>query len=190
MVENHRSLGLAAVAAALTLLLALVWFISAGPASAAPGIQCVNRTGTGCDPICGGNCHNAIQKAIDQAAIGDEIRVAGGRYTMPAGTVARIEKELQIMGGYNPACSRFDPDRYVTVLDGQGLGSTVEIVAAGDVSLMHLSIFGGNGTGNCAPDGHFLLLATTERAGIAVRKMRDIQPVHDPPDSLVVRLHC
>ena len=153
MVENHRSFGLAAVAAALTLLLALVWFISAGPASADPGIQCVNETGTGCDPICGGNCHNAIQKAIDQAAIGDEIRVAGGNYTMPAGTVARIEKELQITGGYNPACSQLDPDLYPTVLDAQGLGSAVEIVAAGDVSLMHLSIVGGNGTGNCAPNG-------------------------------------
>jgi hypothetical protein len=153
MREKHGTFGLVAVAAALTLLLALVWLVSAGPASADPGLQCVNETGTGCDPICGGNCHNAIQKAIDHATTGDEIRVAGGRYTMLAGTVARIEKELLLTGGYDPTCSQFDPDRYVTVLDAQGLGSTVEIVAAGDVGLMHLSIVGGNGTGNCGANG-------------------------------------
>jgi hypothetical protein len=153
MTAVHRSCGLVAVAAALTLILTLVWLASAGPASANPGLQCVNETGTGCDPICGGNCHNAIQKAIDHAVAGDEIRIAGATYTMSAGTVAHIEKELWITGGYDPTCSQFDPDRYSTVLDAQGFGSVVEIVDAGDVGLTHLSIIGGNGTGNCAPNG-------------------------------------
>jgi hypothetical protein len=153
MTTVHRVCGLAAVGAALTLILALVWLTSAVPVSADPGLQCVNETGTGCDPACGGNCHNAIQKAIDHAAIGDEIRVAGGTYTMLAGTVAHIEKELWITGGYDPACSQLDPDLYATVLDGQGLGPVVEIVDAGDVGLAHLTITGGNGTGTCTPNG-------------------------------------
>jgi hypothetical protein len=153
MTAIHRVCGLVAVGAAFTLILALVWLTSAGPVSADPGLQCVNETGTGCDPVCGGNCHNAIQKAIDHAAIGDEIRIAGGTYTMIAGTVARIEKELWITGGYNPTCDQLDPDLYPTVLDGQGLGPVVAIVDAGDVGLEHLIITGGNGTDTCTPNG-------------------------------------
>jgi hypothetical protein len=152
MTDGHRLSSLVAVALGLGLMVILIWLAPAMPVRANPGLQCVNETGSGCDPACGG-CYNAIQKAIDHAAVGDEIRIAGGAYTMTAGTVARIEKELQIIGGYDPACSVFDADLYPTVLDGQGMGPVVEIDHAGDVSLMHLNIIGGNGTGNCGADG-------------------------------------
>jgi hypothetical protein len=152
MTDKQRFSSLAAVAIGLGLMVTLIWLAPARPVRAAPVLRCVNGTGIGCDPACGG-CYDSIQRAIVHADSGDEIRVAGGAYTMAAGTVASIDKELWITGGYDPACSVFDADFYPTVLDGQGLAPVVEIVNAGDVGLMHLNIINGNGTGRCGADG-------------------------------------
>lgn len=132
--------------AALTLLL---WPGTTAPARADPNIYCVNTAGTGCDPgICGGGCYSSVQAAINAAAPGNEIRIAGGVYA-PGGTVAVITKELRIFGGYAPDLSRFDPDVYHhTVLDAQWNGSAVSITNAGDVLLLHLTLTRGDGRGN------------------------------------------
>jgi hypothetical protein len=89
-----------------------------------------------------------LQHALDEADPGDEIRVAGGRYT-PGGTVATISQPVRITGAYGPAFDAPDPDLYETVLDAGGGGSVVHIDNAGSVTLEHLTITGGDGSGNC-----------------------------------------
>lgn len=152
MSEKQRVGYLLGAVAGLVLLVLVIWSAAAIPVRAAPGVQCVNGTASGCDADCDG-CYDTVQRAIDHAGTGDEIRVAGGAYTMTAGTVANIDKELWITGGYDPACGTFDADLYPTVLDGQGLGPVVVIVGTGDVGLMHLNITDGNATGFCGADG-------------------------------------
>jgi hypothetical protein len=131
------------------LTLALTALGTATPVRADPGTRCVNATGTGCDPgTCGGGCYASLQAAVNAAANGNEIRVAGGTYAA-GGTVAVITKELRVFGGYTPDLSGFDPDMYHTVLDAQWGGSVISITNAGDVMLMHLTLTHGDGTGNC-----------------------------------------
>lgn len=136
-----------AVLSAALLTLGLAWLGTARPMRADPNVRCVNQAGTGCGGDCG-SCYASIQAAIDAATSGSEIRVAGGTYTDATGTVAVISKELQIVGGYSPDLSGFDPDLYPTVLDAQWGGSVVSITTAGDVVLLHLTLTHGDGTGN------------------------------------------
>ena len=104
----------------LALAVLLLWLGVATPARADPGIRCVNASGTGCDPACEG-CYGSVQTAVDAAASGDQIRIAGGHYT-PGGTVAVITKPLILEGGYDPTCSGHAPDMFQTVLDAQWAG--------------------------------------------------------------------
>jgi parallel beta-helix repeat protein len=89
-----------------------------------------------------------IQHAIDVAQPGDEIRVAGGRYSR-AGTVAAVDKALSIEGGYSDDFSLFEPESHPTVLDAQRQGSVVTATKVSDLFLHHLILTRGDGTGNC-----------------------------------------
>jgi hypothetical protein len=131
--------------------LALTWLGAATPARADPNVRCVNQTGTGCDPgICGGGCYAALQAAINAAAPGGEIRVAGGTYTSTTGTVAVITKGLAIIGAFGPSFSEPAPGLYQTVLDAEWGGSVISITNAGEVLLQFLTLTHGDGTGNCS----------------------------------------
>lgn len=132
-----------------TLLVLALCAGAGGQVWAAANIRCVNHTGTGCSAVCGGGCYASLQSAVDAAAAGNEIRVAGGTYTHPGGTVAAISKGLQIVGGYDPSGEFQDPDLYSTVLDGGGNGSVISITNAGEVTLFRLTLTHGDGTGNC-----------------------------------------
>ena len=57
------------------------------------------------------------------------------------------------MGAYDPAFTGPDPDLYETVLDAQWGGSVVSVTNAGDVTLKHLIITHGDGSGNCGSYG-------------------------------------
>jgi hypothetical protein len=141
-----------AISLGLALAALLLWLGAATTVRADPGIRCVNASGTGCDPVCGG-CYASVQAAVNAAAIGDEIRIAGGTYTDPAGTVAVITKALRIIGGFAPDFSAHDPDMHQTVLDAQWGGSVISITNADDVLLMHLTLTRGDGTGSCGSNG-------------------------------------
>ncbi|MBE9507877.1 MAG: hypothetical protein IMY86_07480 [Chloroflexi bacterium] len=94
-----------------------------------------------------------VQHAIDEASAGDEIHIAGGTYA-PGSTVAKIDKELTLVGAYSP--SNFggpDPDMYETVLDAGRNGSVVTVTNTAGVVLLHLTLTGGDGTGNCGTVG-------------------------------------
>jgi len=100
--------------------------------------------------VCGDECYASVQAAIDAASTGAQIRIAGGTYTRPGGTVAAITKELVLRGAYNQPCgdSDFDPDLYQTVLDAQWGGSVISITNAGDVLLERLTLTHGDGSEN------------------------------------------
>jgi hypothetical protein len=89
-----------------------------------------------------------IQHAIDVADAGDTILVAGGTYSR-TGTVAAVDKELIIEGGYSDDFSVFDPANQLTVLDAQWQGSVVTATNVSDLMLHHLILTHGDGTGNC-----------------------------------------
>lgn len=72
---------------------------------------------------CGGAspCYATIQGALDAASNGDTIKVAHGVYTSGGSEVARVEKAINLVGGYSIAnWSTAYPDHQPTVLDAQG----------------------------------------------------------------------
>ncbi len=145
----------AALAISLGLVLTglLLWAAAMEPARAAPGVHCVNQSGTGCDAVCGGGCYGSVQAAIDAASWGNEIRIAGGTYTELLGTVAVITKELRIFGGFDQSCSNHDPVFNRTTFDARWGGSVISITSAGDVLMEFLTLTHGDGSGNCGTDG-------------------------------------
>ena len=68
-----------------------------------------------------------VQRAIDVAQTFDEIRIAAGTYTDPAGTVANIDKTITLLGGWNSAFTTRDPNAFPSVLDAQRQGRVVYI---------------------------------------------------------------
>jgi uncharacterized repeat protein (TIGR01451 family) len=90
----------------------------------------------------GNNCNSkdspcaTVQKAIDEAAIGDEIHVAAGSYTdlhLRSGLtqIAYINKSITLLGGHATYdwVTR-DPVQRPTILDAQGLGRVVVITGS------------------------------------------------------------
>ncbi len=142
--------GLAAVAA--------IWVGMMSPAQAAPDVLYVSSDGncSGATP-----CYENVQTAVDAAAPGDEIHVAGGYYgdvhsfsrddVVTTGVVTQvvyINKTITIRGGYTAA----DWDApatalYPTMLDAQGQGRGLYI--SGDIEpiIEYLQITGGDATG-------------------------------------------
>jgi hypothetical protein len=106
----------------------------------------------------GNNCTDSnnpcatAQHAIDVAADGEIINLAGGTYA-PGGTVAVIDKGLWLEGGYAPDFSVHAPDTYQTVFDAGWAGSVISVTNAGTVWLEYLTIMHGDGTGNCGSNG-------------------------------------
>jgi hypothetical protein len=163
---NRRLLHcLAALLPGLGLVWLLIWLAGTVPARASfskaagslmpdvSNVYCVNQSGSGCDTGCGGGCYASVQAAVDAALPGSEVRIAGGAYTDPSGTVAVITKELVLRGGYGPGLGNddFDPDLHTTVLDAQWGGSVIRIIHAGEVLIQHLTLIHGDGTGNYFP---------------------------------------
>ncbi len=142
-------------AVGLGLTLALLWLVGyAQPAYADPGTLYVALDGddsNNCASVA--NRCRTVQRAVDVAQPGDEIRVAAGTY---AGVNARagitqavyISKTVTIRGGYTTTnWMTPDPTANPTTLDAQGQGRVLYII--GDISPMvdGLRITGGNATG-------------------------------------------
>jgi hypothetical protein len=140
------------LAVGLGLTLTLLWLVGyIQPAHADPGTLYVAPDGDDAD-----NCASVtsrcrtIQRAVDVAQPGDEIRVAAGVY---AGVSARawisqtvyISKTVAIRGGYTTASWTMpDPTANPTTLDAEGQGRVLYII--GDISptVEGLRITGGN----------------------------------------------
>jgi len=101
----------------------------------------------------------SIQAAVDQAAAGDEIRIAGGIYsqlTDRAGMtqVVYVSKTLALRGGFTVS-GWDDPDPVAnpTRLDAQGGGRVLYVSGEIDVRIEGLELTGGDaaGMGGCGP---------------------------------------
>jgi len=90
-----------------------------------------------------------VQKAVDEAAIGDEIHVAAGSYTDPlvrsGGTqTVYINKNVTLLGGHSTTnwLTR-NPVQRPTILDAQGLGRVIVITGSVTVTVDGFRIVGG-----------------------------------------------
>ena len=109
--------------------------LSLAPAST---IRYVSPTGND-----GGDCTSAtspcrtVQHAVDQAASGDEIRIATGSYTdihvrNSIAQIVYISKTVTLRGGYSADFGAWDPAQYTTTLDAQSAGRVLYI--SGDIT--------------------------------------------------------
>jgi hypothetical protein len=91
-----------------------------------PGIQgttgfpitCVNSTGTGCHPDCGG-CYSSIQAGVDNANMFSTVRIAYGTYTGSGVEVVDITKSLTLQGSYSQDCGTLGSGE--TIIDGEDM---------------------------------------------------------------------
>ena len=148
MRNRHWCLTLALV---LELTLISAWLLAGLPvpaladAAVADAIRYVSPNGNdanSCDAPTR-SCRT-VQRAIDVAQAFDEIRVAAGTYTDPAGTVADIDKTVTLLGGWNSAFTTRDQSAHPTILDAQRRGRVVYISGAISPTIDGFVITGGD----------------------------------------------
>lgn len=94
-----------------------------------------------------------VQRAIDVADDLDEIWVATGTYTDPAGTVADIDKTVTLLGGWNDGFTIRDPGIYPVVLDAERNGRVVFISNYTSPIIDGFTITGGNASNESKYEG-------------------------------------
>ncbi len=99
----------------------------------------------------GGTVYGSVQQAIDAAAPGGLVQLAGACYGITTiGTlkqVAHITQSLTLEGGWDRTFTAHDPALYPTVLDAQTQGRVVYIVDTEAVTLTHLILQHGSSLG-------------------------------------------
>ena len=108
--------------------------------------------------VCPGGCdYSDIDTALDHAAGGDEIRVAGGAYS-DFGIRGHHAAPLTVSGAWDPTCTTQDPDQYQTLINGSISGSECDGQV---VTLEYLTVTGSSAQGlytyNTQPETRTLL---------------------------------
>ena len=132
------------------LLVGLLPLLHGAPqiARAAPGDLFVSTTGSGSACIQAAPC--ALQTALDNAAGGNTIYIAGGNYTGAGSAVITVTKSIALYGGWDGSTTTppaRDPAAHPTTIDGEGARRGVYI--GGDITptLQGLRITHGNAAG-------------------------------------------
>jgi uncharacterized repeat protein (TIGR01451 family) len=146
---------------AVTLLTA--WSLAprqAGASTQETTALCVAPGGSGCDGLtCGATCYATIQDALDDAAPGDEIRVAQGTYDQVnahggLAQVVHITRSVTLRGGYSTVNWTIPrPALNPTVIDAAGGGRGISISGAASVTVDGFTITGGDAAGLGGGDG-------------------------------------
>ncbi|MCJ7668662.1 MAG: right-handed parallel beta-helix repeat-containing protein [Anaerolineae bacterium] len=141
---RRRTLYITALLATIFLVLLLAATLATRGTRASPGTTLYVST----DPNCAGHdpCYTNVQDALDAATTDDQILVATGVYTDPAGTVAEITETITLRGGWNAnfTIPQPDPEAYPTTLDAQGSGRVIEITGNISPTIDGFIITGGN----------------------------------------------
>jgi hypothetical protein len=149
-------LGLSAALAGAVLVVSLL--LASGQAStvqAQAGTGIIRAATTGTDaPGCGSTAQpcRTVQYAVDEAASGEEIRVAAGTYTGVnnqggQSQVVYVAKPITIRGGYTTAdWTTPDPVNNPTTLDATSQGRVVTIMGPAQVTLEGLRLTNGRAT--------------------------------------------
>jgi hypothetical protein len=106
------------------------------------------RGGTSAAAPCGGSVlcvgpsggYSTISAAVAAAKSGNTIQVEGGTYPE---RVSVSGKQLNLRGGFVAGFARRNPTARPTVIDGQGGGTTVQLVNAGNSAIDGFTITGG-----------------------------------------------
>jgi hypothetical protein len=132
------------------LLVVLFLLLNGAPqiARADPGDLFVSTTGSGSACTQAAPC--TLQTALDNAADGNTIYIAGGNYTGAGSAVVTVTKSITLYGGWDGATTTppvRDPAAHPTTLDGEGVRRGVYI--GGDITpiLQGLRITRGNAAG-------------------------------------------
>ena len=136
-----RSRTLISLLTVIFLVLLVAATLTTRVTKASPGIRYVSTDGS-----CGGNnpCYTNVQDALDAADPFDEILVATGIYTDPAGTVAEVTATITLQGGWNTGFTTQNPITYPTTLDAQGNGRVIYISGYISPTIEGFIITGGN----------------------------------------------
>ena len=144
---RSKTLYLASLLTIVFLVLLVAATLATRGTRASPGILYVATDGddiNDCSPFAE-RCRT-VQRAINVATTGDEIRVATGVYTDSAYTVAEITETITLQGGWNTGFSTQDPSTYPTTLDAQSLGRVIQITGNISPTIDGFIITGGNAT--------------------------------------------
>lgn len=146
-------------AISLALIVILVSVVSAGPAERAAQaatlatVRYVSPTGSAGTNTCTNPANPcALQHAIDQAAAGDEILIAGGVYNTvltidSKKQIAYITKSITLRGGYSADFAAQDPVAYPSVFNAGNNGRCIYIAGSAQPLIEWLVITNGNAAG-------------------------------------------
>ncbi|MBN1180349.1 MAG: right-handed parallel beta-helix repeat-containing protein [Anaerolineae bacterium] len=154
--RTRRLIGVLALGLGATV--ALLWLLAgqSHTVQAVSSVRYVSATGSdgGLNPcIVAATPCRTVQRAVDVAAAGDEIRVAEGVFTDTAGSVAVITKTVTLLGGWDNGFAVCDPVAHLTVLDAGGNGRVVEIYGPVSPTVEGFTITGGNANSETRGDG-------------------------------------
>ena len=161
MLSKRLSTILGAVILAVCLLISLGWMVmgttktvAASITSSSGGDSCfVETTGDNVTDFSSGDA-SALQTAVNAASPNDLIKIAGTcagvSTTNSVIQTVHISKSLTLQGGYMETnwMAASDPVIYTTTLDAEGNGRVIYIDGNNDISLIGLTIIGGDHSGN------------------------------------------